>query len=127
MTLVGGVATIIVLAATAGRRPERALLSRAALWVTLLLVLPSWIVMRIAAQWTASKEGIEDLDATWLGIGYMVGDAGLVVLLVTTGFTFWWSRRRGEGWQRGAVLGLAALYLAALAVAWFAMSGKPGG
>jgi len=83
--------------------------------------------MRVAGQWTASREGIEDADVAWLGIGYIVGDAGLIVLLLATGFAFWWARRGGEGWQRGAVLGLTGLYLAALAVAWFAMSGKPGG
>src|SRR5215210_6446278 len=28
----------------------------------LLAVIPSWIVMRVAAQWTASKEHVDDLD-----------------------------------------------------------------
>ena len=125
MTLVGAVATVIVLAATAGRRPERPLLASATFRVTLLLVVPAWLVMRLAGQWIASKEGLDDLDLTWIEIGYWVGDGGLLVILLTTGFAFWWSRRRGEGWQRGVVVALAGIYLAALAVAWFVMAGKP--
>jgi len=125
MTLVGAVATVIVLAATAGRRPERPLLARAAFRVMLLLVVPAWLVMRLAGQWIASKEGLDDLDLAWIEIGYLVGDGGLLVILLATGFAFWWSRRRGEGWQRGVVVALAGIYLAALAVAWFVMAGKP--
>ena len=125
MALVGAVATVIVLAATAGLRPERELLSRAAFRVTLLLVVPSWLVMRVFGEWTRSREGFGDEDPTWLGIGYIVGDLGLLVILLTTAAAFWWSRRRGEGWQRLAVLALAGIYLAALAVAWFVMAGKP--
>ena len=42
-----------------------------------------------------SEEGWSgDNDPTWLGIGYMVGDIGLLVLLLTTGFAFWWSRSK---------------------------------
>jgi len=125
IALVGAVATVIVLAATARRRPERELLSRAAFRVTLLLVVPSWLVMRIFGEWTRSREGYGDDAPPWLGIGYLVGDLGLLVILLTAGFAFWWSRRRGEGWQRLAVLGFAGIYLAALAVAWFVMAGKP--
>jgi hypothetical protein len=127
MVLVGAVATLVILAATAGRKPQRALLARNAFWVTLLLVLPSWLVMRIFGEWTRSKEGFTgDDDPGWLGVGYTVGDLGLVVLLLVAGFAFWWSRRRGDGWQRFVVLVLSSVYLAALAVAWWAMSGKPG-
>ena len=50
---------------------------------------------------------------------------GAVVLLVATGFAYWWTRRAGAGWQGRAVAALSSLYLAGLAVAWWAMSGKP--
>jgi hypothetical protein len=45
---------------------------------------------------------------------------------LTLGFAFWWTRRRGEGWQGRVVLALGSLYLLALAVAWWSMSAKPG-
>jgi hypothetical protein len=127
MTLVGGMGTLVILSASAGRLTDKALLARNAFFVTLILVLPSWVLMRFAGEWIRSKEGFGgDDDPDWLGVGYIVGDLGLVVLLLVTGFAFWWSRRRGEGWQRLVVLVLSSIYLAALAVAWWSMAGKPG-
>ena len=32
--------------------------------------LPGWVVMRVGAEWIASKEGLSDSNATWLGIGF---------------------------------------------------------
>ena len=63
-------------------------------------------------------------DPTWVGIGFAVADAGLLVLLVTSGVAFWWRRSRQAGSPAGSSPGLAGLYLVLLAVAWLAMSGK---
>jgi hypothetical protein len=120
--LVGGVAATVI---AAGRSNESALLRRVAFWTLMLVVLPAWALMRFAGQWINSREDIPG-DPTWLGIGFLVGDLGLVLLLVTTGISWWSLRRPDRGWPTKAVTGLASLYLVALLVAMFAMSGKPG-
>ena len=41
--------------------------------------------MRVGAQWIYSKENdIYPTDPTWVGIGFIVADAGLLILLITT-------------------------------------------
>jgi hypothetical protein len=126
MALVGAMTSVTVLAWTGSLRPERAVLSKASLWTMLVLAVPSWLLMRLAAEWIYSKEDFSGKnDPNWIGVGFFVSDLGLLVLLVTTGFAFWWSRRGGIGWQ-GRVIGvLAPLYLALLALAWWVMAAKP--
>jgi hypothetical protein len=127
MALVGGTTAVAVLAWAGVRRPERAVLAGAAFWTALVVAVPAWIVMRAAAEWIYSREGFDGHgDPNWIGVGRGVSDAGLVVLLATTGLAYWWSRRAGVGWQGRAVGALSALYLVALAVAWFVMAAKPG-
>jgi hypothetical protein len=126
MTLVGAMGSVTTLAWAGWRRPERELIARASFWTMLVLSLPAWLLMRLAAEWIYSEEGFSgDNDPGWLGIGFLVADLGLLFLLATTGFAFWWSRRRGVGWQGRVVAILASIYLVLLAVAWFAMAGKP--
>jgi hypothetical protein len=79
--------------------------------------------MRIGAGWIESAEDVDE-DATWVGIGFIVAEPGLLLLLVAAGFAFWWSRRP-TGWQGWVVAALATIYVAALAVAWWAMATKP--
>jgi hypothetical protein len=50
----------------------------------LIAALPSLVVTRLAAQWIASKEGLEDSDATWIEIGFISTDIGVLVLLGAT-------------------------------------------
>jgi len=89
------------------------------------VVLPTWLLMRLGGAWSDSREPIGD-DSTWLGIGYIVGDAGLVLLLVATIFSWVGARRPDRGWPEKAVAGIAGVYFVALLVAMFAMTGKPG-
>jgi hypothetical protein len=127
MTLVGGMIAVAALALTGVRGPQHALLARATLWTSLAVVAPAWIVMRAAAQWIYSREGYKGhADPNWLRVGSAVSDAGLFVVLVTAGLSFWWSRRGGEGWQGRAVGVIGVAYLVALAFAWFVMAAKPG-
>jgi hypothetical protein len=124
MTLVGALLAVVLVSAVAWRRPDLAVLRRAA-WSGLIVVaLPAYLVMRLAGQWIYSKEGFSgDNDPTWLGIGFGVGDLGLLLLLVTIGVAFWW--RRGAKPVAGRIVAvLSSLYLVLLAVAWLAMSGK---
>jgi hypothetical protein len=126
MTLVGALLAVVLVSAVAWRRPDLAVLRRAA-WSGLIVVaLPAYLVMRLAGQWIYSKEGFSgDNDPTWLGIGFGVGDLGLLLLLVTIGVAFWW--RRGAKPVAGRIVAvLSSLYLVLLAVAWLAMSGKWG-
>jgi hypothetical protein len=40
--------------------------------------------MRIAAEWIASREGLENSNAAWLGDGFLAADGGGVLLLIAT-------------------------------------------
>jgi len=121
VVLVGATAAV-ALAATRSR--ESLLLRRLAFWTLATVALPAWVLMRVTGQWTESREDIPG-DPGWLGVGYIVGDAGLIVLLAAT-FAGWWSTRKPDRrWPAQTVTVLAAVYLVALLVAVFAMSGKP--
>ena len=125
MVLVGAMLAVLLLALAALRRPEAASLRRSAFRTMLVVAIPAWLVMRSAAQWIYSKEfGSHSTDdPTWVGIGFLVGDLGLLVLLLTTGCAFWWSRS-AKAIAGRIVTGLTSIYLLMLAVAWLAMSGK---
>jgi NADH:ubiquinone oxidoreductase subunit 6 (subunit J) len=122
VALVGAVAAVAVAAWGSLDSP---LLRRVAFWTLLTVVLPAWVLMRLAGGWIDSKEDIPG-DPTWLGIGFMVGDVGLVVLVVATIVGWWSARRVQQRWAAQLLTGLASLYLLALLLAMFAMSGKPG-
>ena len=123
--LFGGTLSVATLLLASLRTPQHALLlRRLASTTTFAVVWPAFVVMRIGAQLVLDGENLGDSKATWLGIGYGVSDAGLVVLLLL-GLTTWLARRqpRAAPWATG----LALVYLVALVVAWVAMSGKVGG
>jgi hypothetical protein len=88
------------------------------------LVLPAWVLMRFAGQWIDSKENVPG-DPAWLGIGFGVGDAGLVLLVVTALIAWWGARRPERGWPVKAVAVISSVYLVALFVAVWAMTAKP--
>jgi hypothetical protein len=113
-------------AAIAARASFTTVLPRALLFRILVAVaIPAWLLMRLAGQWIDSKEDVQG-DPTWLGIGFTVGDVGVVVLLVATGIAWWAAKRPERAWPRYAAGALAFIYLVALGVAWWAMSAKPG-
>jgi len=100
-------------------------------WTLLAVGLPAYVLMRIGAEWMASREGLNDEGASepaWLVIGYIVADLGLllfVVALVAGGFGI---RRLGQG--KGSALlrtamVLTIVLLAAYVFAVWAMAGKP--
>jgi hypothetical protein len=125
MVLVGAMLAVLLLTLAAWRAPKP-YLARAAFKTLLLAAIPAWLLMRLCAQWIYSKEfGSSGNDPTWVGIGFLVGDIGLLVLLVTTGVAFWW-KRSGNAIAGRTVTGLTSVYLVMLAIAWLAMSGKWG-
>ena len=81
--------------------------------------------MRIGGQWIHTEEfgSSSSGDPAWIDIGFAVADLGLLFLLATSGVAFWWNRS-GTTLAGRMVGGLTGLYLAMLAVAWLAMSGK---
>ena len=127
MILVGG--TLTAAAALAFARGDNGLL-RLGYWSLLAVALPGYIVMRIGAEWTYSKEGLDDApdDPAWVGIGYVVADAGallLLIALVVGGIGVYRLRSdRGSGLLK-ASLGISILLLAAYVVAIWAMGAKP--
>jgi hypothetical protein len=133
VVLFGAVGSVLVLAAASLRRDARAapLLRRIAFKTMLIAVWPSFILMRLTAEWIRSKEfpsGAQEPD--WIGVGYVVGDGGVVVLLGLTLCAWLATRQKNADRARPATAtiatGIAGFYLVALAVAWFAMSAKPG-
>jgi hypothetical protein len=129
------IATLTVSAAVllaAGRRsdPQETLtLARFGFRSMLYAVIPAYILMRIGAQWVEDKEGLQDSDATWLGIGYITADLGALLLVIGTIVTGLGVRKmsRPQGaskmWKTGTVV--SVLLLIAYVIALWAMSGKP--
>jgi hypothetical protein len=126
IVLAGSIGAVIVLAvAVRKRRAQGALLSRVAFRTLIFVAVPSWIVMRVGAQLIVDKE-FPDKAPGWVGVGFAVSEPGLI-LLIALGVLAWVSARRGGvGRASAALVVLAPVYLAALAVAWWAMSAKPG-
>lgn len=91
----------------------------------LLAVFPAWLLMRLAGAWEDSKSPIGD-DSTWLGIGYIVGDGGFVLLVVAAILGAVAVRRPQRTWPIRTVAVITGVYFVALLVAMFAMTGKPG-
>lgn len=125
--LVGGLLTGACLLAFA-RGSVRLL--RLGYWTLLAVALPGYVVMRIGAQWIYSEAGWDELeeDPGWLGIGWIVADAGALLLLVSliVGGAGVYRLRDGKGaGLLKATMVLALLILAAAVVAVWAMAGKP--
>jgi hypothetical protein len=98
-------------------------------WTLLAVALPGYVVMRIGAQWIYSK-GYDDLeeDPTWLGIGWIVADAGALLMIIALVVGGIGVRRLRDGKGAGllkATMVIALVILAAALVAVWAMAGKP--
>jgi hypothetical protein len=132
IALAGTVAAAGILAAAARRQQTQtrvALLRRLAFRTLLFAALPAYLLMRGGAQWILDREDVAGTP-TWVGIGFAISDAGLVVLvaLIVLAAVSARSAQRGGGGSATAmaVAVLAPVYLAGLAVAWWAMTAKPG-
>jgi hypothetical protein len=86
MALVASV-TVAAVALIQGWRtsdPSAPSLKRFGARTLLYAAIPSYFVMRIAAEWVASREHLENSNAAWLGDGYLAADLGGLVLLIAT-------------------------------------------
>jgi hypothetical protein len=119
MTLVGS----LVLVATSIAADNLRLGFRT-LWIA---VIPSWIVMRVSAQWILSEEGLDDVDPApnWVDIGFMTSEGSFVLLIAATVCSGIAARRARGGGLRTATLVLVGISLVAYVVAIWAMTNKP--
>jgi hypothetical protein len=130
MALVASV-TVAAVALVQGWRtsdPSAASLKRFGARTLLYAAIPSYAVMRIAAEWIASREHLENSNATWLGDGFLAADGGGILLLIATIVANVAARRApdsglGKLAKVGASLSLilVALYIFAI----WAMTTKP--
>ncbi len=97
----------------------------------LAVALPGWLLMRIGAEWIASKEGWTHKGVhtpTWLNIGFILADAGGLILLISL-IVGGIGVRRLRGGKGSALLqttlALSVVLLGAYVVAVWAMAGKP--
>ena len=98
---------------------------------TLLYVgLPSWIVMRVGAQWVYAEQNLDDLpeDPAWVGVGFVTAELGgllLLVALILGGIGLRRTRSGGSSGLLKASVIIAMLLLAVYVLAVWAMSAKP--
>jgi hypothetical protein len=131
MILVGGLVTGA--SALAFARGEARTL-RLGYWSLLAVSLPGWVLMRIGAEWIYTKEGFDKLpegvdDPTWLNTGFLVADAGGLIILIALIAGGVGVRRLRQGKGSGLLkltLVLSLVLLAAYVVAVWAMAAKPG-
>jgi hypothetical protein len=90
--------------------------------------IPSYLVMRIGAEWVLGRENLNE-NATWIGIGFMTADVGGLLLIIATILTGLGARRlrAGGGGARLATVGtfLAGFVIVIYTVAVWAMTTKP--
>lgn len=128
VVLVGGLITAAT-ALVAGWRDPNAWLLRLGYRTLVFVALPGWILMRVGAAWTVSREHLPDsFDPTWLTIGFVAADAGgllLLVALVAGGLGVRKLRDGGGAGLLKASTVISLLLIAAYVVAVWAMAGKP--
>ena len=93
----------------------------------LIGAIPSWIVMRVAAQWVFSEQGWDEADPepAWIGIGFITSEATFLLIIAATVCAWRGSRRESGGGLATATLVLTGLVLVAYLVAIWAMTTKP--
>jgi len=131
LTLIGAVVLATAMLFTAWRDASAANL-RLAVRALTLGVIPAWVVLRGSAEWIADKEGWNDVDdpPDWIDLGYMAGDVGFLLILLSTLFGWLALRKaRADGSPSGTVRAAAILIAVLLVlnlVALWAMTTKPG-
>jgi hypothetical protein len=127
MLLVGALVVVVVAMGAALRRGDGAEVLTGVAFRTLPIgVLPSFIVMRVGAEWIASEEDVPD-DVDWISLGYALSDGGLLLTIIAAVLA-WRTARRGADGPGGmgrAVFVLAAILILAYGVAIWAMTAKP--
>jgi hypothetical protein len=130
MVLVGAlVAALVALRlATSAADGTDGILRRFAFRGLLFAGLPAYVVMRIFAQVIHDRELGSDSsnDPTWVGIGFIVSDAGALLLIATIVLAWRASKREQTSGLARVALVLTGVMLIAYLVAMWAMTAKPG-
>jgi hypothetical protein len=129
MVLVGAL-VLVAWALVKAWRGDAAGFTRLAFRTLLFAAIPSFLVMRVAAQWIASKENLEDADLAWIGIGFGASDFGLLLLIAGTITAGLGARKLGRAagatsWNGRAAAVLTIIPLVLYLVAIWAMTAKP--
>jgi hypothetical protein len=126
MLTFGAILTAVLLSYVTLGRPDAAFLRRAT-FRALLLAIPFYVLLRVFAQiiYNREKDVFGGNDPTWVGVGFITSDLGLLILLAAIGCAYWWTRS-GKALAGRFVAGLSSILLVLLTVAMLAMSGKWG-
>ena len=131
MVLVGGLVTAAAMTVI-GWRDESSELRRRSTKTLLVVALPGYLVMRVAAEWIYAKEHWDDvpddLQPAWLGIGYITADGGgllLLIALILGGIGIRKDRSGGGGTLLKISGAIATFLVLVYIVAIWAMGGKP--
>jgi hypothetical protein len=131
MILVGALVTAAAMSVI-GWRDESIDLRRRSTMTLLVVALPAWFVMRIAAQWAYSSGGWDsipdDAEPAWIGIGFITAELGGLLLLIALilGWLGIRRERKGGGSTLLRVSGvIAAVLVLVYVIAIWAMGGKP--
>ena len=130
MLLVGTLFAVALATAIGWRRQDDAAgLTRFSLRTLFVGVVPSYILMRVGAQWTEAEQNFPDgFEPAWLDIGYVTADAGALLIIISGTLSGIGLRRlqRGSGVGFGRAVGvISILLLVAYLVAVWAMTAKP--
>jgi hypothetical protein len=100
---------------------------RLAFRALLFAAIPSWIVMRLSAQWTFTEQGWDDVDPepAWIGIGFITSETTFLLIIAATVCAWRAARRERGGGLRTATLVLTGVVLVAYLVVIWAMTTKP--
>jgi hypothetical protein len=95
----------------------------------LLGVVPSWFLMRAGAEWIASKEHLENSNASWVGIGFSTADGGALFIVIATALAGFAMRRAAKregssGLGRASAVLIGVLVVGYVVAIW-AMTTKP--
>jgi hypothetical protein len=132
MVLVGAL-TLSAVALIAAWRSGSAALTKLGFMSLFYGAIPGYLVMRAAAAWIANKEGLDNdnVDFTWVNIGFSVSDIGFLLLLIALviGGINVRMINRGRGGKPTIPVriatGLVSVFLLACLVAVWAMTTKP--
>jgi hypothetical protein len=133
MILVGALVTASAYMLAAWNRSgpgDQLAMNRIAFKTLLIVGIPGFLLMRIAAEWIRDKEGFGgDDDPAWIGIGYITSDLGGLLLLISTLLAWLGVRQLRKGKDRSALVRVSAVIVTLIVLMYvvtiWAMGAKP--